>query len=75
MARTVYCRYDGCEGFQDVLAGVLPSVCDKCGRSARWATDPSVLKERRKHAKQPRVPFDLNVMDRRMLRSLRIAAD
>lgn len=66
MARTLWCRYDDCGKPDDGLAGEQKATCPACGRAARWATDPGAAKARRKHAKQPRVPYDLTQNDYRL---------
>lgn len=65
MARTLYCRYEDCGKPHDSLAGEQAPKCPACGRDARWATDPGVFLERRKHKKRPRVPFDITQQDYR----------
>lgn len=57
-----------------MTAGVFPATCIDCGNVGRWSTEPGhEMLERRKHEKAPRVPYDLNINDRRLLKQLRIA--
>lgn len=74
MTRTLWCRWEGCSGVSLVTGTEFPATCKDCGNDARWTLDPLARKER-KHAKRPRVPYDLNLMDRKFLRSVRIAED
>lgn len=76
MAQTLYCRWDGCDFVDDAIAGAIPTVCKKCGREARWTTNPHGPKERRKHAKRPRVPFTTTMQDRALfLKRIKISPD
>lgn len=76
MARTLWCRYEDCGKPDDSFAGEQKATCPACGRDARWTTDPNGLRERRKHAKRPRVKFDLTENDYRLfLKRIKIAAD
>lgn len=73
--RTFWCRYEDCGKPDESVAGEQKVRCPACGRTARWTTDPAAMKERRKHAKSPRVPFDLNHNDKRLLKQLRIGPE
>lgn len=59
-----------------VVAGVFPAKCEKCEGVGFWSTQPveEPIEERRAR-KRPRVPYDLNLNDRRLLKQLRIAGD
>jgi hypothetical protein len=73
MARTLYCRHPKCGDTVDIVAGQFPAICPHCHLDAMWSTTPgNSHKERRKN---PRVPFDLTLNDKRFLRSLRIQTE
>jgi hypothetical protein len=73
MVRTVYCRWEDCDGSDDATVGQEKEICPACGKVARWTTVPGrKIKERRK---SPRVPFELSHNDKRFLRSLKIQAE
>ena len=74
MGRPIWCRY--CGHSTQIVAGVFPASCAKCDGEGHWSTQPpaAYLEPPKKHAKRPRVPFDLNQQDRRLLQRLRIAA-
>jgi len=73
MARPIWCRFCGAQA--TVIAGVFPEKCANrsCEEVGFWSTQPVsvTMKDRRKH-KRPRVPYDLNHNDIRMLRAARI---
>lgn len=70
MARELFCRYENC-GYSFVCtAGMLPLICKGCGRSAKWNTEPVAPR-----TGEPRVPYLINLNDRRFLRGLHIKAD
>lgn len=76
MARTLWCRHADCGKPIDSVAGEQPQICPACQKSAHWTSvEGAGPIERRKHLKGPRVKFDLNLNDKRLLRSLRIAAE
>ena len=70
--RLLYCRHTGCGETYESVAGRLAPICPSCLRPARWSTIPDAVNVR-PHDKGPRVPFDLNLMDRKLLRAARIA--
>jgi hypothetical protein len=73
MVRTVYCRWEGCGESDEATVGQEKDVCPACGKEARWSVLPGrTIKERRKN---PRVPFELTLNDKRFLRSLRIQTE
>lgn len=74
MARTLYCRHQGCGATCDSVAGYIPPTCPDCKRESKWSTTPGSTPyvERRK---KPRVAYVLNHNDKRFLISLRIATD
>lgn len=47
--------------------GDLPAKCGACDRVTRWMEDLPL--------NPPKVPYELNINDRRFLKSVRIAAD
>ena len=67
MARELFCRYEGCGFAFTSVAGMLPLVCPKCQKSAKWSTAP-----RADGSGEPSTPFVLSYNDRRMLHTLRI---
>jgi hypothetical protein len=72
MGRRIYCRF--CANPEEIIAGVFPAKCSKCDEVGFWATEPGKGIEP-KHKKAPRVPFNLNLNDKKFLRSLRIAQE
>lgn len=72
--RLLYCMYVGCGDSVEIVAGQFPVKCPGCGRVAKWSTTPGNL-VKPKHAKEPRVKFDLTLNDKRLLKSLRIETE
>jgi hypothetical protein len=69
--RRFFCRYGDCQTGFELVAGRLPNLCPVCGRTAMWSTTEGQLLKPLK--RRPRVPFDLNLNDLRLLKRLRIA--
>lgn len=66
--RTLWCA--ACGAGYASINGDLPPVCPKCDEPAIWLTDtPSHAS---KPARDPRLPYALNLNDRRLLKQLRI---
>jgi hypothetical protein len=76
MARPVWCRYEDCRARRLVIGGVLLNICPECTRSAMWTFEPgNWIKPKQPIDAGPRVPYILNINDRKLLRRLRITAD
>lgn len=69
-AKIVYCRHPGCSYSTEVLYSSYPAYCQSCGRSARWSVLPMNAT-----AVQHASAYELNYMDKRMLRAAGIARD
>lgn len=61
--RTLYCKWDGCaRPYYETCSEDLPSVCHSCGRMGKWLIIPE----------DPKMPWELTLKDRRLLRAMRI---
>lgn len=70
MLKRVFCRYADCQASFEVVSGRFPKECPVCYRPAMWGTaEGNTLKPPKR---RPRVPFDLNLNDLKLLRRLRI---
>lgn len=69
MARTIWCRW--CRQQCSVIAGLFLNACPKCGRIARWATEPG----RWLALDGSDGALDLTSYDQRFLKRLKIAQD
>ena len=68
MARELFCRYEGCGFSFTSVAGMLPLVCPKCQKSAKWSTAPRAEES----SAEPSTPFVLSYMDKRLLHQIKI---
>ncbi len=50
--------------------GEVPLRCPMCGQVTSWSTDVPIMP-----APEPKSPYELNVNDKRFLRSIRITSD
>lgn len=66
-ARILFCTRCG-SGYGSI--GEIPPRCPACDRVTTWSTSAPV-----QPMPEPRVRWELNVNDRRLLRSLRIQSD
>src|SRR6185295_13917667 len=75
MAKTLFCRYPDCQKGYTSVGGEKPLVCPNCEMPARWTTTEPSSPPMPPRAKDPFKMYLLSSNDRRILRSLRIAAD
>lgn len=66
MPLELFCRYPLCRTQFTSVAGLTPRVCPGCKRPARWSRYPHV---------EEKPKATITYMDRRLLKSLRIACD
>jgi hypothetical protein len=77
MARTAYCRWDQCGHSLQIETGAYPARCPGCNRESMWSTSAVfiVVPIPEPMMTDPLKPWVLNEMDRRFLKSIRVAAN